>query len=101
MIMARYNIRPYDDYEAWDTAETIEEARDKRSKLAMSFFSRAVVIEDTNDYSIVDWVLARVDYYYSSLILTLATHQERNESTHQEKNKTWSSRKKQDPTVKS
>lgn len=37
---------------------------------------------------------------YSSLILTLATHQERNENTHQEKNKTWSSRKKQDPTVK-
>ena len=33
-----------DDYKAWDTAETIEEARDKRSKLAMSFFSRAVVI---------------------------------------------------------
>ena len=54
MIMARYNIRPYDDYKAWDTAETIEEARDKRSKLAMSFFSRAVVIEDTNNYSIVD-----------------------------------------------
>ena len=36
-----------------------------------------------------------------SFILTLATHQERNDSTHQEKNKTWSSRKKQDPTVKS
>ena len=52
--MARYNIRPYDDYKAWDTAETIEEARAKRSKLAMSFFSRAVVIEDTNDYSIID-----------------------------------------------
>lgn len=31
----------------------------------------------------------------------IATHQERNESTHQEKNKTWSSRKKQDPRVKS
>ena len=51
--MARYNIRPYDDYKAWDTADTIE-ARAKRSKLAMSFFSRSVVIEDTNDYSIVD-----------------------------------------------
>ena len=101
MIMARYNIRPYDDYEAWDTAETIEEARDKRSKLAMSFFSRAVVIEDTNDYSIVDWNLARVVNYYSSLSFPLATHQEINESTHQEKNKIWSSRKKQDPTVKS
>ena len=48
-----------------------------------------------------DWVLARVVDYYSSLSLSLATHQERNESTHQEKNKTWSSRKKQDPTVKS
>ena len=39
----------YDDYEAWDTAETIEEARDKRSKLAMNFFSRAVVIVDENE----------------------------------------------------
>lgn len=48
-IMARFKIRPYDDYEAWDTAETIEEARDKRSKLAMSFFSRAVVIVDENE----------------------------------------------------
>ena len=28
---------------------TIEEARDKRSKLAMSFFSRAVVIVDENE----------------------------------------------------
>ena len=40
---------PYDDYEAWDTAETIEEARIKRSKLAMSFFSRVVVIVDENE----------------------------------------------------
>ena len=34
--MAKFKIRPYDDYEAWDTADNIEEARDKRSKLAMS-----------------------------------------------------------------
>ena len=47
--MTKFNIRPYDDYEAWDTAKTIEEARDKRSKLAMSFFSRAVVIVDENE----------------------------------------------------
>ena len=47
--MAKFKIRPYDDYEAWDTAETIEEARDKRSKLAMSFFSRAVVIVDEHE----------------------------------------------------
>lgn len=47
--MAKFKIRPYDDYEAWDTAETIEEARDKRSKLAMSFFSRVVVIVDENE----------------------------------------------------
>lgn len=33
--------------------------------------------------------------------VSLATHKERNENTHQEKNKTWSSRKEQDPTVKS
>lgn len=44
--MSKFKIRPYDDYKAWDTAETIEEARAKRSKLAMSFFSRRVVIED-------------------------------------------------------
>lgn len=48
--MTKFKIRPYDDdYEAWDTAETIEEARDKRSKLAMNFFSRAVVIVDENE----------------------------------------------------
>lgn len=28
--MARYNIRPYDDYEAWDTAENYR--RSKRQK---------------------------------------------------------------------
>lgn len=47
--MAKFKIRLYDDYEACDTAETIEEARDKRSKLAMNFFSRAVVIVDENE----------------------------------------------------
>lgn len=47
--MTKFKIRPYDDYKAWDTAETIEEARAKRSKLAMSFFSRAVVIVDENE----------------------------------------------------
>lgn len=47
--MAKFKIRPYDDYEAWDTAETIEEARTKRNKLAMSFFSRVVVIVDENE----------------------------------------------------
>lgn len=55
--MAKFNIRPYDDYEAWDTAETIEEARDKRSKLAMNFFSRAVVIVDENEMK-----LNNIDY---------------------------------------
>lgn len=44
--MKKYSIRPYDDYKAWDKADTIEEARTKRSKLAMSFFSRRVVIID-------------------------------------------------------
>lgn len=47
--MAKFKIRPYDDCEAWDTADTIEEARDKRNKLAMTFFSRAVVIVDENE----------------------------------------------------
>lgn len=52
--MKRYTVRPYDDYKSWGDYDTIEEAREARSKLAMSFFSRKVVIEDTNDYSIVD-----------------------------------------------
>lgn len=52
--MAKFKIRLYDDYEAWDTAETIEEARDKRSKLDMSFFSRAVVIVDENEMKLND-----------------------------------------------
>lgn len=47
--MAKFKIRPYDVYEAWDTADTIEEARDKRNKLAMTFFSRAVVIVDEDE----------------------------------------------------
>lgn len=55
--MAKFKIRPYDDYKAWDTAETIEEARAKRSKLAMSFFSRAVVIVDENEMK-----LSNIDY---------------------------------------
>lgn len=52
--MVKFKIRPYDDYEVWDTAETIEEASDKRSKLAMSFFSRAVVIVDENEMKLND-----------------------------------------------
>ena len=52
--MAKFKIRPYDDYKAWDTAETIEEARDKRNKLAMSFFSRVVVIVDENENEVND-----------------------------------------------
>ena len=50
--MSKFKIRPYDDYKAWDTAETIEEARNKRSKLAMSFLSRRVVIVDENENEI-------------------------------------------------
>lgn len=52
--MKRYVVRPYDDYNSWGDYDNIEEARETKSKLAMSFFSRRVVIEDTNDYSIVD-----------------------------------------------
>ena len=52
--MTKFKIRPYDDYKAWDTANTIEEARAKRSKLAMSFFSRAVVIVDENEMKLSD-----------------------------------------------
>ena len=42
--MKRYSIRPYDDYKSWGDFDTIEEARKERSKLALSFFSRSVVI---------------------------------------------------------
>lgn len=44
--MKRYTIRPYDTYKSWGDYETIEEARHARCKLAMSFFSRRVVIID-------------------------------------------------------
>ena len=50
--MAKFKIRPYDDYKAWDTADTIEEARDKRNKLAMDFISRRVVIVDENEHEV-------------------------------------------------
>lgn len=41
--MKRYTVRPYDDYKSWGDYDTIEEAREVRSNLAMSFFSRRVV----------------------------------------------------------
>lgn len=46
--MKRYTVRPYDDYKSWGDYDTIEEARTARSKLAMSFFSRSVVIIDNS-----------------------------------------------------
>lgn len=45
--MDKFNIRPYDDYDACDTAETIEEAIDKRSKLD-------IVIVDENEMKLND-----------------------------------------------
>lgn len=44
--MKHYSIRPYDDYKSWGDYDTIEEAKIARDKLAMSFFSRRVVIID-------------------------------------------------------
>ena len=44
--MKKYSIKPYDDYESWGDFDTIKEARKGRSKLALSFFSRSVVIID-------------------------------------------------------
>lgn len=35
-----------------NTVDTIEEVKTKRSKLAMSFFSRAVVIVDENEHEV-------------------------------------------------
>ncbi len=48
--MKRYTVRPYDDYKSWGDYDTIEEAKSARSKLAMSFFSRRVIIEDNNTH---------------------------------------------------
>ena len=44
--MKRYTVRPYDDYKSWGDYDSEKEARNARSKLAMSFFSREVVIID-------------------------------------------------------
>lgn len=44
--MKRYSIRPYDTFESWGDYNTLEEARHARCKLAMSFFSRRVIIID-------------------------------------------------------
>ena len=44
--MKRYSIRPYDAFESWGDYNTLEKARHARYKLAMSFFSRAVIIID-------------------------------------------------------
>ena len=46
--MKRYTVRPYDDYKSRGDYDTIEEAREVRSNLAMSFFSRRVVIIDND-----------------------------------------------------
>lgn len=46
--MKRYTVKPYDDYESWGDYDTIEEAREARSKLAISFFSRRVIIIDNS-----------------------------------------------------
>ena len=46
--MKRYTVRPKDDYSSWGDYDTIEEARKARTKLAMSFFSRSVVIIDNS-----------------------------------------------------
>lgn len=46
--MKKYSIRPYDDYTSWGDYDTIEEAKAARNKLAMSFFSRSVVIIDNS-----------------------------------------------------
>lgn len=46
--MKRYTVRPYDDYKSWGDYDSKEKARSAKSKLAMSFFSRRVVIIDNS-----------------------------------------------------
>ena len=48
----RYYVMPEDDYEPWRVCKSINEAKIERSKLALSFFSRNVVIRDEN-YQII------------------------------------------------
>ena len=48
--MKRYFILPEYAYEPWGEADTIEEARAIRDKIARDFISRRVVIID-NDYN--------------------------------------------------
>lgn len=73
------------------------------AKIVEHYDDAAPVVElgDSRRYVSLDINLECMDKRNEMRFLTLATHQERNENTHQEKNKTWSSRKKQDPTVKS
>lgn len=44
--MKRFSIKPYGAFESWGDYNTLKEARHARCKLAMSFFSRRVVIID-------------------------------------------------------
>lgn len=46
--MKKFSIRPYDDYKSWGDYDTIEEAKKGRHTLAMSFFSRSVIIIDNS-----------------------------------------------------
>lgn len=50
LIMKRYFILPEYADEPWGEADTIEEARDIRDKIARDFISRRVVIID-DDYN--------------------------------------------------
>lgn len=52
--MKRYTVHPYDDDSSWGDYDDIEEARKGRSKLAMSFFSRAVVIRDNTTWNEIE-----------------------------------------------
>ena len=52
--MKKYTVHPYDDDSSWGDYDDIEGARKGRSKLAMSFFSRAIVIRDNTTWKEVD-----------------------------------------------
>lgn len=54
--MARYTVRLYDDYNSWGDYDDddIKEAFANRSKLVMSFFSRAVIVYDNVNHCEVD-----------------------------------------------
>lgn len=46
--MAKYTVRPYDDFKSWGDYNDLEEALKAKRKLQSSFISRTVVLINNN-----------------------------------------------------